>query len=171
MHVSYQTYSYYLNKILCASLFLLAEKAIYRKEEITIILADLHLGKAAHFRKAGIQIPETEHVNDYIRLRNLVLTYHPEKILIPGNLFHSDLNLEWNRFNDWVQDFKEINFLLIKENHDIFPENFYSLAKEVHENQLNTGPFTFVHVITLFLFHKNPWNPSDIWKFYGICKN
>jgi metallophosphoesterase superfamily enzyme len=34
-----------------------AGRAIYWEEENALIVADLHVGKSAHFRKAGIAVP------------------------------------------------------------------------------------------------------------------
>lgn len=146
MHPSYQIKSYYLYKLLGASLFLLPDKAIYWKEKKTIILSDLHLGKAAHFRKSGIQIPESIHISDYIRIKNLIIKFRPEKILILGDLFHSDLNQEWNRFCNWIKEFDQLKILLVKGNHDILPEKFYALANlEVYNENLKIYPFSFAH--------------------------
>ncbi len=146
MHPSFQTKSYYLYKLLGATLFLLPEKAIYWKERKTIIISDLHLGKAAHFRKSGIQIPESVHISDYFRIRNLLSRFRPEKVLILGDLFHSDLNHEWNRFSDWIREYQALKFMLVKGNHDILPLELYSLANlEVHDGNLTLAPFTFVH--------------------------
>ncbi len=39
------------------SLQLLPQKALFLPEESILVLGDLHLGKAMHFRKAGIIIP------------------------------------------------------------------------------------------------------------------
>ncbi|MHB1176840.1 MAG: hypothetical protein ACYCZO_00750 [Daejeonella sp.] len=45
-------------KFLDQTLLLLPEKAILGQEEKTLIIADIHLGKVGHFRKAGIGIPK-----------------------------------------------------------------------------------------------------------------
>ena len=37
-------------------LVLLPQKAIYWKQEKTLIAADVHMGKVGHFRKAGIAV-------------------------------------------------------------------------------------------------------------------
>ncbi|MBK7808556.1 MAG: hypothetical protein IPJ51_20050 [Saprospiraceae bacterium] len=38
-------------------LLLLTEKAVWLEYEKTLLIADVHLGKIEHFRKAGIGIP------------------------------------------------------------------------------------------------------------------
>jgi len=142
----YQANSYYLYRIRGANFFLLPEKAIYWKEKKTVILADIHLGKAAHFRKSGIQIPESVHISDYIRIKNLISTFRPEKILILGDLFHSELNQEWNRFSQWICTQKDTQFLLIKGNHDILPNEIYNISNlEVINESLRIDDFAFIH--------------------------
>lgn len=44
------------------------ERAIYLPNEKLLAISDLHLGKAAHFRKAGLAIPNTVSQSDIIRL-------------------------------------------------------------------------------------------------------
>jgi len=131
------------------SLFLLPEKAIYWKEKKILIISDMHLGKASHFRKSGIQIPESVHISDYFRIKNLISRFRPDRVLILGDLFHSDLNPEWNHFNDWIREIKELKFLLVKGNHDILPEELYAYANlEVYESHLLLPPFSFSHQVT-----------------------
>lgn len=146
MPPSFQTNSYYLYKLMGESLFLLPEKAIYWKEKRTLIFSDIHLGKATHFRKSGIQIPESVHITDYLRIKSLLSRFRPEQVLIVGDLFHSDLNLEWNRFSNWIREFDQLKFLLVKGNHDILPDKLYSLANlEVYESNFLLKPFSFSH--------------------------
>src|SRR5690606_3301897 len=49
-----------------------------------------------------------------------------------GNLFHSTWNREWDEFVVYLQQFKEIAFVLTKGNHDILPEALlYQLPLQV----------------------------------------
>gem|GEM_PF-6533221 len=51
------------------------QRSIYWKDQKTLILSDLHLGKAAHFRKHGIAIPMDTAITDLTRLEsNLNIT-------------------------------------------------------------------------------------------------
>ena len=45
---------------------LLPDKCMFWKEHNSLILADLHIGKAGHFRKAGIPIPSHIHIDDLV---------------------------------------------------------------------------------------------------------
>ena len=41
---------------------LLPEKALYKEDERLLIIADVHLGKASHFRKEGVYMPPKAHL-------------------------------------------------------------------------------------------------------------
>lgn len=73
-------------------------KAIYWREEDMLIVSDLHLGKVHHFRKAGIFVPTHAAMDNYERLSSLLLEFEPSKLLILGDLFHSDYNQDWKDF-------------------------------------------------------------------------
>lgn len=132
-------------------------KALFWKEQSALILADIHLGKAAHFRKSGIPIPASVHNSDYQRLDYLIQFYHPKNIFILGDLFHSDLNGDWDVFNGWLNNQRLTNVLLVKGNHDILHHEFYS-SMEVKEKLL-LGPFAFTH--------KPDESAGELYNIYG----
>jgi uncharacterized protein len=108
------------------SFLLLPEKAIYWHAEKTIIIADLHLGKAAHFRKQGLALPSEAILKDYLVLNLLISKYKPVKILILGDLFHSDANNEWDVLGEFIKKHNAISFELIFGNHDILSADKYN---------------------------------------------
>lgn len=126
-------------------LVLLPQKAVYWHNEDALMVADLHLGKAAHFRKNGIPVPAGVHRKDILKLSGLINQYTPSTLIILGDLFHSDLNNEWQLFSDFMLQYPGLKCLLIKGNHDVLNESVYHAAgMEVHET-LETGPFIFSH--------------------------
>ncbi|MDF9797735.1 DNA ligase-associated metallophosphoesterase [Catalinimonas alkaloidigena] len=127
-------------------LMLLAEKAIFWVEKSYLILTDVHLGKAGHFRKAGIPIPSSIHEADLQNLQKLVYRYKPKCILILGDLFHSEINLEWNIFRRFLDNNATYQFVLVKGNHDILPEDAYREDNlKVYEESWTIAPFYFTH--------------------------
>jgi DNA ligase-associated metallophosphoesterase len=127
-------------------LWLLPEKAIFWKESAMLILTDLHLGKAGHFRKAGIPIPTSVHEADLLNLQSLIDTYAPEKILMLGDLFHSEINEEWSQFRNFLAQHHTLTFVLVKGNHDILPGDAYREPNlQVHEEEWICAPFHFTH--------------------------
>ncbi len=131
-------------KIKSQTLILHAYCAVFWKEEAALILSDLHLGKAAHFRKNGIPISSRVHDEDFFHLNYLVDKFLPSKVIIVGDLFHSVYNQDWNVFIDFVRSNRRIDFFLIKGNHDILQEHFYEETLHCFD-ELEMGPFFFVH--------------------------
>lgn len=137
------TYSFsYLGQ----QLILLPDKAIYWHDQQSLLLSDLHLGKAAHFRKAGIPIPAKVHRHDLLRLDALISFTNARKVLFLGDLFHSELNTEWNDFTSWMEKHPQLEFTLIKGNHDILPEQAYADSRlRLIEKKLAVPPFLLTH--------------------------
>lgn len=134
------------HEILGQHLLLLPQKAIYWKEEKTLIISDLHFGKAAHFRKAGIAVPNGNITADILLLGKLIQKYLPETLIFLGDLFHSDFNSDWNLFSNWRKLHPTLKIILVKGNHDIIPSNYYStLGIEIINKELYLGPFEFAH--------------------------
>ena len=104
------------------NLLLLPEKAIYWVQEQTLIVADIHLGKVGHFRKAGIAIPKSLEQDDLAELSDLIHRFMPKNILFLGDLFHSDHNNDWQWLVLWRALFNDIRIILVLGNHDILNE-------------------------------------------------
>lgn len=136
-------------------------RAIYWEEERTLLIADLHLGKAAHFRKQGLAAPAAVSQTNFGNLKKLLAAFAPAKVLILGDLFHSSLNKVWNKFADFIQQYPTVSFELVKGNHDILPASAYeNTLLKIHLPPLEAGPFIFSHY-PLEDF------PDDLYNFYG----
>lgn len=110
-----------------------------------LILADLHLGKITHFRKAGIAVPKEAEKDNFDRFSFLLLNYDINEVLILGDLFHSHYNLEWENFIDFLKKFKDLSFHLVLGNHDILSEQNYVVDNlKVYKNH-TIDPFFFTH--------------------------
>lgn len=128
------------------NLLLLPQKALYWKDNEILVISDLHLGKANHFRKAGIPIPLQVHNEDYLRLEALVDHYKPKEIIFLGDLFHSVWNTEWKFFENWCNKNNKIKLHLVAGNHDILPDSLYEACNlMVHKTALCYPPFNFTH--------------------------
>src|SRR6201996_1086965 len=106
-------------------LVLIPQKAIYWKQEKALIAADVHLGKVGHFRKAGIAVPRDMEQSDLAILSDLIFQYQPERIIFLGDLFHSDMNADWDWFILWRSQFPKLEIILIRGNHDIIDDSHY----------------------------------------------
>lgn len=124
----------------------LPEKAIWESNLSAIFLADLHFGKAAHFRKSGIPIPEPIHQEDLSRLSNLIFKYQPKDFYFLGDLFHSDWNAQWEVLNQFLKSFTETKFHLIKGNHDVLSPVAYTRSSfQIHIEPLVLGDLVLSH--------------------------
>jgi DNA ligase-associated metallophosphoesterase len=143
-------------------LLLSEDKIIYWPKQQVVFIADLHLGKTTHFRKSGIAIPTAIIKAEIDRLNNLISKFRPKRIFFLGDLFHSDLNHEWNIFNDFLKLNPQIEFTLIKGNHDILSDENYNLSQLKIKNE----PFQ----IHPFLLSHHPINQEDISKGeFNLC--
>ncbi|RZK42136.1 MAG: ligase-associated DNA damage response endonuclease PdeM [Pedobacter sp.] len=122
------------------------ERAIYLPKEKILAISDLHLGKSAYFRKAGVQVPSTIAQTDLRRL-SLVLDEHkPSTLLINGDMFHHELNSDVDEFEKWKQNYNDVNFVLVKGNHDRLQNRHYQDLKiDVRELTFCTDEFCFIH--------------------------
>jgi len=122
------------------------ERGLYWEEENTLIIADIHLGKSGHFRKAGIAIPQSIYKADLQRLMALLYLYKADKLIIVGDFTHSTENKELGLFLRWRKDFSLLQIDLVKGNHDILEEQWYKEADiQLHEWELVINGFGFRH--------------------------
>src|SRR3954467_5240451 len=89
---------------------LLPQKAIYLPSEKILLIADLHLGKVNHYRKAGYPVPTRANDENTTVLIDLLNFYKPERILFLGDLFHSHYNEEWEVLGQVIRHFRAISF-------------------------------------------------------------
>ncbi|MFO7846341.1 MAG: ligase-associated DNA damage response endonuclease PdeM [Balneolaceae bacterium] len=124
---------------------LLPERALFWKEKKTLIAGDLHLGKSGHFRKSGIAAPQQINQTNLDRLERLVHQLQPERLLLLGDLFHSDYNREWFPFEEWCTKHPDLKKILVAGNHDTLHETLYRQAGlDIHEEFID-GAFEFNH--------------------------
>lgn len=129
--------------------WLVPERMIYWEDRQTLIVSDLHFGKTGHFRKAGIPVPASVYREDMQRLASQLQFFQPEHLIIVGDMFHSRPNKELEFFVRWRNDFPDIDFHLVKGNHDILKQDWYRDAGvTITDDQMLKENFLFVHDIT-----------------------
>lgn len=152
------------------NLWLLSERAIFWEEQCAIILSDAHFGKAAHFRKEGIAVPQSIFLEDIQRLVSLIQFYNAKQLIIIGDMFHSKTNKEHDFFLRWRNDFAALNILLVKGNHDILKNDWYSEAGiKIYSEELLVDKFLFMHDVS-FLQNKHnnyPFAKDALYVFSG----
>src|ERR1017187_7850669 len=109
-------------------LWLLPQKVIFWEERGMLLLSDLHLGKASHFRKAGIPVPMKVFQKDLDCLSSVLELCDAISICFVGDLFHSDLNVEFELLQNWMNIYPGLKIELVRGNHDILPAAYYKKA-------------------------------------------
>jgi DNA ligase-associated metallophosphoesterase len=125
-----------------------ANRTLFWEDQRTLILADLHVGKTGHFRKSGINIPQSVYKDDLHRLLAEILFFKAERLVIVGDLTHSAANREMDLFRKWRKDFSSLDVHLAKGNHDILDNAWYEEAAiTVHNEPFEMKQFSFIHDI------------------------
>lgn len=127
------------------TLYLLPERAIFWEEQSALIVSDLHLGKASHFRKAGVPVPSNIHIKELFILDELIAWHIPKQIIFLGDLFHSDINREWEMFYSWSNHYHDLKKVLVRGNHDILAVQVYKNSGLEIVDYLKIEPFVFTH--------------------------
>jgi DNA ligase-associated metallophosphoesterase len=124
---------------------MLHQKALYWREQKTLLIADLHLGKITHFRRAGIALPAVAHANNLQRLDELIAAYPIDRLYLLGDLFHHEYNSEWDRFVTWRAQYASIDCSIMLGNHDRLPHHMLSTAEITINTALRESGFCFTH--------------------------
>jgi len=143
------------------TLWLSAMRCIYWEEQKSLIVSDTHFGKTGHFRKSGIAVPQNVYKEDLQRLIDQLQYFKPVQLIVVGDLFHSVVNKELEFFTKWRNDFNQLHIELIKGNHDILKNDWYSNNNiSVSQAHYHLGNFCFVHDI------KEACEPSPAISYY-----
>lgn len=110
-----------------------------------LVIADVHIGKAAHFRKNGIPIPVMANKNNHWNLVEIVQDFQPEIILFLGDLMHSTDNVEWAEFSDVLAQFPHTRKVLVRGNHELYANEFYERAGLEVVDSFEIGSLFFTH--------------------------
>lgn len=71
------------------TLQLLEDRALFWPRAGTLIVADVHLGKSAAFRRLGVPVPSGATQADLARLDTLLVVSDADRLLVLGDLFHT----------------------------------------------------------------------------------
>jgi DNA ligase-associated metallophosphoesterase len=121
-------------------------RCLFWEQEQALIVSDLHLGKTAHFRKAGIALPNDVFKDDLQRLFTAIQHFKPQYLVIVGDMGHSKHNTELTTFARWRNDMPQLPFHLVRGNHDILADDWYrAQAITVHETTFTVRDVIFSH--------------------------
>ncbi|AXG72427.1 3',5'-cyclic adenosine monophosphate phosphodiesterase CpdA [Kordia sp. SMS9] len=121
------------------------QRVLFWEAQEALILSDIHIGKTAHFRQHGIAVPDAILMNDLQRLQVLIENFNPKKLIVVGDLFHAEYNQNFDVFIQWMQQFDDLEKILIRGNHDRFPTRFYESLGFLTKKQAEYNALVFVH--------------------------
>lgn len=124
---------------------LLPQRAVFRPFQRQLILSDLHLGKASHFRKQGIAMPRQSHLKDLDKFNYLLHVWKPKTVVLLGDLFHSSYNREWLWFKALLNQHQHIHFVLVEGNHDILEQDDYRMSNLTTTSHIAEDRLLFTH--------------------------
>lgn len=136
-----------IKEIICKDqkLMLTNQRALFWETENALVLSDLHVGKAATFRKHGIPISKKVLEDDLQRLQQLIQYFEAEKLIIVGDLFHAEYNSDIHYFRDWIKKL-ELQIELIVGNHDRQSTRLYEAMNfRVYAKEKKSHGIRFVH--------------------------
>lgn len=132
-----------------ADIVLVPGRAAYLPARRTLLVADVHLGKAATFRAAGMPVPEGSAQADLARLARLVAETTAARLIILGDLFHARRGATERVFAEFAAaraSFPATEVLLVAGNHD---RSLGALPPALGIDSLlrthDEPPFHFVH--------------------------
>jgi hypothetical protein len=127
--------------------------------ERIVVITDLHIGWEMALSNEGIHVP-TQTSRLLSKLKDLLFTYKPEKLLILGDIKHTVATAEKAEWQDVPEFFNEIRkyvseILVIRGNHDgnldpLLPEN------------VKTLPGTGMAMHDIGFFHGHQWPSPDL---------
>ncbi len=123
---------------------ILVERCLYWSSQQMLIISDVHLGKSDHFRKAGIAFSQGVELGDLEKIEKLIIEYQPQTVIFLGDLFHSQHNIQWDIFAQWIKKFTT-QFILIEGNHDLLTPNMYKQVNITCIEELTIQNICFTH--------------------------
>lgn len=128
-------------------LHLLSERAIYWPRRRSLMLADLHLGKADVFRRAGIAVPRGGTSYDLDRIDGLLARTGASELFVLGDLLHGPVpDAAWlARWREWRESNAALRIAVITGNHDRALSSV-ELGIEALAAEFDLAPFRLTHV-------------------------
>ncbi len=100
---------------------LLAERAVWLPGLSTVLVADVHIGKAASFRRLGAPVPEATTGGTLARLTALLKLTSAQRLVVLGDLLHSadaKSGAPLQAFDAWRAAHGTVALMLVAGNHD-----------------------------------------------------
>ena len=103
-------------------LWLLGDKALYWPARRVMLVADVHIGKAAAFRAQHLPVPRGTTQSTLQRLDRLLTSYPCEELIVLGDFLHARSGAAdalWQQLLPWRQRHARVAMTLVRGNHDL----------------------------------------------------
>ncbi|MBP9091884.1 ligase-associated DNA damage response endonuclease PdeM [bacterium] len=130
------------------TVILLPQKAMYIPSSSTLVLADVHIGKAASFRSRNFFAPDGISDFDLLRLGQLIKELSIARLIILGDLVHAQdgmTDTEVEVFERFRAEHEKLAVTLILGNHDCKVQLPQSWKLDLVHGQMVEAPFLYSH--------------------------
>ena len=137
-----------VHRVCGQTLRLLPERAVYWQEEDVLLAADLHLGKEATFRAAGIPLPEGPSGETLKRLAAVLRRTGAAKLIVLGDFFHGNKAIPavTPLLEEWRHQHQHLVVELVVGSHDRWSGEIPEAWRiKAHRESLLYKPFTLRH--------------------------
>ncbi len=104
------------------NLWLLPGCAVWWPQAAMLFVADLHLGKASTFRRAGLPVPRGTTQDNLQRLSRLLHDTQARHLVFLGDLLHARSGADaalWQAMAGWRARHRDTDVTLVRGNHDV----------------------------------------------------
>jgi len=128
---------------------LLPEKALYWPRAATLVVADVHFGKAAAFRALGVPVPHGTTSENLALLAQLVARLGARRIVFLGDFLHAraaHAPRTLAAMLDWRGRHPDLELVLVRGNHDLRAgDPAAALGVALVDEPWALGPFACAH--------------------------
>lgn len=96
-------------------------KVAFSPKHSALFAADIHLGKAASFRKLGVPVPAGTTEENLKRLTSAISLFKPERLFVLGDFIHAESSHSpelSDKLQGWRSHHRQLELFLIRGNHD-----------------------------------------------------
>jgi DNA ligase-associated metallophosphoesterase len=131
------------------TLALLPQKALFWPRERTLVVADIHFGKAASFRALGVPVPRGTTTENLDALDELIEMYAPLRIVFLGDFLHAraaHASATQAALLAWRRRRPTLGLVLVRGNHDRHAGDPAGLLDiDMVDEPWMAGPFACCH--------------------------
>ncbi len=130
-------------------LLLMPEKALYWPARQTLVIADIHFGKAATFRARGVPVPRGTTTQNLDALDALRARHAVSRIVFLGDFLHAraaHASATLAAMQAWRERNRDLSLVLVRGNHDRHAgDPAAALGIETVDEPHDIGPLSFCH--------------------------